>query len=105
MVATDCSLRLLPLEAAIQSEGTTNLEQRISMAHDELDAFGHGGPALEAPAAVTDKMHALFVARTDELMSCTGGSPEEAELAALADAIGGYEAVRWPDGMIEGGKR
>jgi len=50
-------------------------------------------------------MHALFVARTDELMSCTGGSPEEAELAALADAIGGYEAVRWPDGMIEGGKR
>ena len=96
MVATDCSLRLLPLEAAIQSEGTTNLEQRISMAHDELDAFGHGGPALEAPAAVTDKMHALFVARTDELMSCTGGSPEEAELAALADAIGGYEAVRWP---------
>jgi hypothetical protein len=93
------------LEAAIQSEGTTNLEQRISMAHDELDAFGHGGPALEAPAAVTDKMHALLVARTDELMSCTGGSPEEAELAALADAIGGYEAVRWPDGMIEGGKR
>jgi len=93
------------LEAAIQSEGTTNLEQRISMAHDELDAFGHGGPALEAPAAVTDKMHALLVARTDELMSCTGGSPEEAELAALAHAIGGYEAVRWPDSMIEGGKR
>jgi hypothetical protein len=24
-----------------------NLEQRISMAHDELDAFGHGGPALQ----------------------------------------------------------
>ena len=104
MVATDCSLRLLPLEAAIQSEGTTNLEQRISMAHDELDAFGHGGPELETPAAVTDQMHALLVARADELVGCTEGSPEEAELAALADAIDGYEAVRWPDGKAPGGK-
>jgi hypothetical protein len=81
-----------------------NLEQRISMAHDELDAFGHGGPALEAPSAVTDQMHALLVARADELMGCTEGSTEEAELAALADAIDGYEAVRWPDGKAAGGK-
>jgi hypothetical protein len=49
-------------------------------------------------------MHALLVARADELMGCTEGSPEESELAALADAIDGYEAVRWPDGKIEGGK-
>jgi hypothetical protein len=81
-----------------------NLEHWISMAHDELDAFGHGGPALETPAAVTDQMHALLVARADELMGCTEGSPEEAELAALADAIDGYEAVRWPDGKAPGGK-
>ena len=81
-----------------------NLEQRIRMAHDELDAFGHGGPALEAPAAVTDQMHALLVARADELVGCTEGSPEEAELAALADAIDGYESVRWPEGRVTGGK-
>jgi hypothetical protein len=36
-------------------------------------------------------------------MGCTEGSPEEAELAALADAIYGYESMRWPDGKIEGG--
>ena len=81
-----------------------NLEQQINMAHDDLDAFGHGGPALEAPAAVTDKMHALLVLRADELMGCTEGSPEESELETLADAIDAYEAVRWPEGKIPGGK-
>jgi len=49
-------------------------------------------------------MHALLVARADELMGCTEGSPEEAELAALADAIDGYESVRWPEGRVTGGK-
>jgi hypothetical protein len=81
-----------------------NLEQRISIAHDELDSCGHGGPALEAPTAVTDQMHALLVARADELVGCAEGSPEEAELAALADAIDGYESVRWPGGKVTGGK-
>ena len=37
-------------------------------------------------------------------MGCIEGSPEEAELATLTDAIEAYEAVRWPDGKIEGGK-
>jgi hypothetical protein len=49
-------------------------------------------------------MHALLVARADELMGCTEGSPEEAELAALVDAIDGYESVRWPEGTVPGGK-
>ena len=81
-----------------------NLAEQISMAHEYLDAFGHGGLALEAPAAVTDRMHALLVTRADELMGCTEGSPEEAELETLADAIEAYEAVQWPEGKIPGGK-
>ena len=43
-------------------------------------------------------MHALRVKRADELMGCTENSPEEAELAALADVIEAYEAQRWPLG-------
>ena len=57
---------------------------------------------MEAPTAITDCMHGLLVARADALEA--EGSPEEAELAALADAIEAYEAVRWPDGKVPGGK-
>jgi hypothetical protein len=46
----------------------------------------------------SDAMHALLTRRADELMGCTEGSPDEAELRALADAIEAYEAKRWPNG-------
>jgi hypothetical protein len=84
-----------------------NLDQKIMAAERDLDAFAHGGftsPWAELLQTPADKMHALLVERADELMGCTEGSPEEAELATLTDAIEAYEAVRWPDGKEPGGK-
>jgi hypothetical protein len=51
-----------------------------------------------------DAMHALLIKRADELIGCTEGSPEEAELRTLADTIEAYEAKRWPGGKVAGGK-
>ena len=50
------------------------------------------------------QMHGLLMERADALMGCTEGSPEEAELATLTDAIEAYETVRWPNGKVGGGK-
>jgi hypothetical protein len=44
---------------------------------------------------VTDKMHGLLLDRTDALMGCVEGNPEEAEPAALADVIERYERHRF----------
>jgi hypothetical protein len=80
-----------------------DMEAQISTAHRDLDAFSHG-ESSKAPMTLTDRMHALLVARADALMGCSESSPEEAELAALADAIDAYEAVRWPQRRIPGEK-
>jgi hypothetical protein len=80
------------------------MEAKIDTAAQDLDAFGQGGPAMQTPTAITDRMHALLVMRADALDDCTEGSPEEAELASLADAIEAYEAVRWPLGRTQDGK-
>jgi hypothetical protein len=81
-----------------------DMEAQISTAHRDLDAFSHGESSVKAPMTLTDRMHALLVARADALMGCSESSPEEAELAALADAIDAYEAVRWPQRRIPGEK-
>jgi hypothetical protein len=63
--------------------------------------------AAAAPSPMlhaADSMHALLVSQAHALMGCTEGSPEEAELRSIADAIEAYEAIRWPEGKIPGGK-
>ena len=40
-------------------------------------------------------MHGLLLDRTDALMGCVEGNPEEAELVALADVIERYERHRF----------
>ena len=56
------------------------------------------------PTAEPDAMHAVLVLRADALEGCSEGSPEEAELKTITDAITAYEAKRWPDGREPRGK-
>ena len=51
--------------------------------------------AVSHLAELTDRMHGLLMDRADALVGCTENSPEEAELAVLADVIEAYERQRW----------
>ena len=62
--------------------------------------FTHAG---EEELALTG-LDRMLVLRADALMGCTEGSEEEEELSAITDAIEAYEAKRWPEGKIPGGK-
>jgi hypothetical protein len=37
-------------------------------------------------------------------MGSTDGSADQEELEVIGEAIEAYEAVRWPDGKVDGGK-
>jgi hypothetical protein len=54
--------------------------------------------------AEADAMHAMLVRRADALEGCLEGAAEEAELEAIADVLGAYEAKRWPLGRMPGRK-
>jgi hypothetical protein len=54
--------------------------------------------------AEADAMHVQLVLRADQIEGYTESSPEEAEFKAIADALEAYEARRWPDGKVPGGK-
>jgi hypothetical protein len=50
-------------------------------------------------------LHALLILRADQLEGCAPGSPAAADFAMIADdALEAYEAIRWPEGKVPGGK-
>jgi hypothetical protein len=51
-----------------------------------------------------DAMHSLLVLRADKLGGFTEGSDEDTELKMIADTVSAYEAKRWTDGVVPGGK-
>ena len=73
-----------------------------------IDGIEWTRPAGPVPLCVidaeADAMHALLVLRADKLDGCTEGSDEELELKMIADTVNAYEAKRWPDGVVPGGK-
>jgi hypothetical protein len=77
-------------EAINRSGSDMNMEAQIDAATWILR---QGGPAMQAPIAITNRMHALFGTRAEAFDGCTEGSPGEAELAARTNAIEASEAV------------
>lgn len=68
----------------------------------------HSPPRIQPGAelwAEVDALHRLLVERADALIGCTDGSADQGELEVIGEAIEAYEAVRWPDGKVNGGKR
>jgi hypothetical protein len=93
----------------------SNIDKQRIAAVRKLEKLGYtfavddwhapAGTTVATPtSAQADMMHALLVQRADELEGCTEGSEEERELAAISDAVEAYEAVRWPNGKLDGGK-
>ena len=53
------------------------------------------------PQSEADALHAALVVRADAIVK---GSPEEKELGWITEVLSAYEAKRWPDGKVPGGK-
>ena len=69
----------------------------------EWNAPGSGTVA-QALREEADAMHALLVLRADEIEGYTEKSEEEKEFGMLCEITEAYEAKRWPDGKVPGGK-
>jgi hypothetical protein len=93
----------------------SNIDKQRIAAVRKLEQLGFTFAAGDwhAPAGLTaapptsiqaDAMHALLIQRADALEGCTEGSEEERELAAITDVVESYEAIRWPNGKVDGGK-
>jgi hypothetical protein len=59
---------------------------------------------VASPVPEADAMHGQLVRRADDLAGCTENSPQERGLESIVDVIEAYEAKRWPEGKIPGGK-
>jgi hypothetical protein len=91
----------------------SNIDRQRIAAVKVMEAMGYAfsegdwrAPAPTAPALLdeADAMHALLVLRADKLRGCTEGSDEETDLKMISETVGAYEAKRWPDGKMPGGK-
>ena len=91
----------------------SNIDRQRIAAVKHMEALGYAfsegdwrAPGPTAPALLdeADAMHALLVLRADNLGGCTEGSGEEAELKMISETVNAYEAKRWPDGKVPGGK-
>jgi hypothetical protein len=60
--------------------------------------------ALAEPWDITDKMLAYLVERADQLADRADSPRAEAELERVVNMIEAYEAERWPQGKVVGGK-
>jgi len=95
-----------------------NIDKQRVTAVRKLEALeysfqdGEWVPPALAPAVATqqstlaesDAMHSALMQRADALEGYLEGSEEERELAAITDAIEAYEAKRWPECKVPGGK-
>lgn len=91
----------------------SNIDKQRIAAVKTMEALGYtfaGGEWVAPPNATpsliaeADAMHSLLVLRADAMEGFTPGSEEEGEFALIAETLGSYEAMRWPDGKIPGGK-
>jgi hypothetical protein len=71
-----------------------------------FDGFEWKGPVAATTPAYeeADAMQALLIQRVNKLAGCAEGSDEEMEFKKIAETISAYEAKRWPNGCVPGGK-
>ncbi len=86
-----------------QATSTAKTMRELGYTYDR-GIWSSSPEAVAHLAGVADAMHAVLVRRADELGGCTEGSPEEIEYKSIVEAIKRYEAKRWPEGKVPGGR-